>query len=169
MAFLQKVQYNLKDTTSPATVPNDPVAKLMYYLNCMCTVLRMNQNPDMDRLRQYKDYNMLTHTDRNVLINLCMILKPDVLLNKCIFQNDALCKDMTNRFYDIESVQNNFFVAGSVMIGGRKTQVTKVMTFKMSWLQSYWVTPMQQVIDRQARERQAMLQQPRRGAMCVIQ
>jgi len=169
MAFLHRVQHNLKDISSRVTVPNDPVAKLMYYLNCMCTVLRMNQNPDMDRLRRYEDYYTLTHTDRNVLINLCLLLKPDVLLNKCIFQNDALCKDMGNKFYDLESVQNNFFVAGSVMIGGRHTQVTKIMTFTMSWLQKNWTRPMQEVIDRQARERQAMLQQPRRGAMCVIQ
>jgi len=169
MAFLQRVQHNLKATSQSVTVPDDPVARLMYYLDCMCVVLRMNDNPDIQRLRQFQRYYTLSHMDRNVLVNLCMVLKPDELLNKCIFQNDALCQGSANKFYDFETVRNNLLVAGSVMIGGRNTQVTKIMTFKMSWLQNNWIRPMQEVMDRQVRERQAMMQQPRRGAMCVIQ
>ncbi|KAH3770170.1 hypothetical protein DPMN_171453 [Dreissena polymorpha] len=49
-----------------------------------------------------------------------------------------MCGDSSNEFYEIEAVRSNLLVAGSVVIGGRSRRVTKIMTFKMSWLKNNW-------------------------------
>ncbi|XP_052817500.1 uncharacterized protein LOC128243656 [Mya arenaria] len=168
MAYMRRVEYGLKDTSRSVTVPADPAAKLMYYLDSMCTVLKLDDNSDINELRQFRNYSYLTHSDRNVLMHLCLLLKPDILLNKCIFQNDALCGNMANKFYDLEAVRNNLLVAGSVVIGGRTRQVTKIMTFKMSWLQANWSSPMQVLAARQEQERLQILRRQQTGQSCAI-
>jgi hypothetical protein len=168
MAFFNRTEVGLKDISTRATVPNDPKAKLMYYLNCMCTVLKLDDDDDINRLRRYNNYYTLNRTDTSVLLHLCILLKPDVLLNKCIFQNDRLCGDMGNKFYDLETVRNSLLVAGSVMIGGRQKRVTKIMTFKMTWLRANWVNPMQVLLQRQRQERAAVLRQQQTSNACVI-
>lgn len=165
MAFFGRTKYNLKDTTEKATIPNNPTAKLMYYLDCMCTVLKYDDEPTMNRLRRYQNY-FLTRQERDLLIQLCIVLKPDVLLNKCIFQEDALCGDMGNKFYDLEQVRNNLLIAGSVMIGGQNRRVTKIMTFKMDWLRRNWQEPIQELLARQRQERMEMMRV--QTAACVI-
>ena len=168
MAFFNRTEVGLKDTTQRVTVPADPRAKLMYYLDCMCTVLKLDDDDDINRLRRFNNYYTLTRTDTNVLLHLCILLKPDVLLNKCIFQNDRLCGGMGNKFYDLETVRNNLLVAGSIMIGGRQKQVTKIMTFTMPWLRYYWTNPMQVLIERQRQERAAALRRQQTSNTCII-
>jgi flagellar motility protein MotE (MotC chaperone) len=79
-------------------------------------------------------------------------LKPEVLLNKCIFQDDNLCGDSSNEFFELEEVRNNLLVAGSIMIGGQQKRVSKIMAFKMSWLQQNWIDPIKTLLEKQERE-----------------
>ena len=41
-AILGKKEYGVKKTGVSVTVPNNPVAKLMYYLNCICNVINLD-------------------------------------------------------------------------------------------------------------------------------
>jgi hypothetical protein len=168
MAFFNRTQVGLKDITRTVTIPGDPKAKLMYYLDCMCTVLELDDDDDINRLRDYNNYSTLTRTDTSVLLHLCILLKPDELMNKCIFQNDSLCGDLGNKFYDLETVRNSLLVAGSVLIGGQQKRVTKIMTFKMTWLRTYWSNPIQVLIERQRQEREVAIRQQQRSESCVI-
>ena len=165
MAFFGRTNYNLKPTSVSATVPNNPTAKLMYYLKCMCTVLKYDDEPTVNRLCRYQNY-FITRQERDLLIQLCILLKPDVLLNKCIFQEDALCGDSSNKFYDLEQVRNSLMIAGSVMIGGQNRRVTKIMTFKMSWVRTNWQEPIQELLERQRQERLEMMRV--QTAACAI-
>lgn len=168
MAFFNRTQVGLRETSQSANVPNDPKAKLMYYLNSVCSVLKLDDDPDINRLRRYENYYMLSYSDVSVLISLCLLLKPDVLLNKCIFQNDALCGDSQNKFYSLETVRHNLLVAGSVMIGGQNKQVTNIMTFKMSWLRNNWANPIQILIERQRQEREERQRRIQSSESCVL-
>jgi flagellar motility protein MotE (MotC chaperone) len=38
------------------------------------------------------------------------------------------------------------------MIGGKQKRVSKIMAFKMSWLQQNWIDPMKILLERQKRE-----------------
>ncbi|KAL4235239.1 hypothetical protein ACF0H5_006877 [Mactra antiquata] len=82
--------------------------------------------------------------------------------------NDALCGDRGNKFYDIEDVSRNLMVAGSIMIGGQQKRVTKIMTFKMSWLKTNWQDPLTTLISQQQREREAIQRRQQTSGACII-
>ncbi|XP_052819021.1 uncharacterized protein LOC128244918 [Mya arenaria] len=171
MAMMGRTSVGLRATGTTCRVPNHPKAKLMYYLNCMCTVLKMeDEDADISRLRRYNNYASLSSADTDLLVLICLALKPDVLLNKCIFQSDAMCKDSGNEFYDLEAVRDSLLVAGSVIVGGRTKRVSKIMTFKMSWLNDNWVNPMKALIQEQENKRVASAARRRReeSSGCAI-
>ena len=152
--FHNSTEIGLRKTGVKVNVANDPKAKLMYYLDCICTVLKLDDQPEINRLRQYANYNSLSQSDTNLLVNICLLLKPDILLNKCIFQEDSLCGEFSNEFFNLETVSKNLLVADSVMIGGHQKKVTKIMAFKRSWLQTNWTNPMRILQERRDREQE---------------
>ena len=73
----------LRDISMKTEIPNNSLARLMYYLDCVCIVL-MYENSEIKRLRDYRNY-VLTEIQIDRLVSLCYHLSPDVLLNKVIF------------------------------------------------------------------------------------
>jgi hypothetical protein len=161
-----KVQ--LKATGTSVTIPDSPKAKLMYYLNSVCGLLELDSSDsaDIQELRNYNRYWALTEEQTLQLLVFCSLLSPDVLLNKIIFQNDGMCGNSSNEFYDIGLISNRMVVSESIVIGGQSRSVKKIMTFKMSWLRQNYIEPMQalssQLQTRQAQQRRA------RDDSCVI-
>ena len=62
-----------------------------------------------------------------------------------------MCGDSTNEFYEISAVRNNLVVSDSIIIGGQRRAVSKIMVFKQQWLVSNWVDPMKHFAPRLAR------------------
>ncbi|KAL3863095.1 hypothetical protein ACJMK2_004871 [Sinanodonta woodiana] len=145
MAFLHRTELGVRDIGQSADVPNDPRAKLMYYLSCMTTVLDLNDHPNLYRLTNYNAYS-LSEDDTARLIILCLLLSPEILLNKCIFQDDEMCGDSENKFYEISAVSNQLLLTNSILIGGQQRAVHKIMTFKMSWLEQHWSEPIKALL-----------------------
>lgn len=50
-----KVNFNVRKTSVNVTVPNSPVARLMYYLNSTCSLLQLDtsDSPNLQRLTLY--------------------------------------------------------------------------------------------------------------------
>ena len=90
-----RTQIGLKPTSHSVTVPNDNKAKLMYYLNCTCSVLQLD-DPRINRLTQYNNYR-LGGDETDALVALCYLLSPDVLLDKCIFHSEEMCGNSSNK------------------------------------------------------------------------
>ena len=91
-----RTQLQLKDTTNRVTVPENNRARLMFYLNCLCVVLKLD-DPQINRLTQYNNYH-LSDEQTDALIALCCLLSHDVLLDKYIFHTEQLCGDLTNKY-----------------------------------------------------------------------
>lgn len=88
MAFaIGNVRMEVQDKTRVVTVPNHPVAKLMYYLDCVCDALQIDRSDseDIEELRNYQNYQYLSEQQRTELMVLCTMLSPDVLLDKVFF------------------------------------------------------------------------------------
>lgn len=104
-----RVNFNVRNITVDVTVPNTPVARLMYYLNCLCSLLQLDtsDSPNIHRLTQYSLHWALTPAQKRELAVLCLILSPDELLNKCIFIDNNLKR--LNEFYEISAVQDQLF------------------------------------------------------------
>ena len=52
-----------------------------------------------------------------------------------------MCGDSGNQFYNLEVARTQLAVAGSIMIGGQRKQVQRIMTFKMGWINRNWANP----------------------------
>ena len=135
-------ELGVQRTTQSVTVPSNPTAKLMYYLDCICCVLPIDENGALSRLRNYSNYYYLSRTEKEELLALCILLRPDILLDKCIFLAPELCIQHNNEFYNINSVNKVLAVSDSLIIGGERKQVLKIMTFKEVWLKKNYLDPL---------------------------
>ena len=153
MAVFMRERIGMERTGQTVTIPNNARAKLMYYLDCVSTVLQLN-NPNMQRMCNYKQYNRLSDSEETQLLYLAVHLSPDELMGKVFFNSDALCGDSSNEFYELSQVRNTFAVSNSVIIGGEQTRVAKIMTFKMCWMTKYYIEPIK-YLDQRRREREA--------------
>jgi hypothetical protein len=85
---------------------------------------------------------------QKVLLGLCYTFSPDELDDKVFFHSDALCGDRTNEFYEISQVRHQLLSAESIVITGQRREVNKIMTYKMQWLETYYLIPMRGLIQK---------------------
>lgn len=176
MAFaIGNVRMEVQDKTRVVTVPNHPVAKLMYYLDCVCDALQIDRSvsEDIEELRNYQNYQYLSEQQRTELMVLCTMLSPDVLLDKVFFQNDEMCGELGNKFYEIGMISNKILVSSSIVIGGQTRNIKCIMAFQMSWLRNNYVEPMQtmarQLEEAEENQRKRESQARKRNkSSCVI-
>ena len=163
MSFLERQQTQIKDTTVKASVPNNDVAKVMYYLNCACSCINYNDN-DIAQYRNYANWASLSDEEDRLVFYLALVLNPDILIEKVFFPSDELCRDMSNRFYEINQVRHQFAIVPSTIVAGRTCNVSKIMTYKQAWMRNNYFEPMFRL---QQRFRPAGGQQ-QSSSLCVI-
>ncbi len=152
MAALVRERVGIKDTTRAATIPGNPKAKLMYYLNAVASVINLN-NPNLNRLRNYQNYYSLDDAETDALLALVLLFSPDELLNKVFFHSED-CGRFTNQFFELSAVSNMVAVADNIVIGGERKRVAKIMFFERSWMEYYYLTPIRSFqgrLERMAR------------------
>jgi len=59
-AFLQQTEFEIERTGVTASVPNNDVARLMYYMKCVCTAIDCNQDPEIQRFTNYHNWSYLS-------------------------------------------------------------------------------------------------------------
>lgn len=64
---LQHNQLGVKDVSRNVNIPTNDVARLMYYLNCVCFTIDYNDN-DIGRFCQYNNWSQLANEDIRVVI-----------------------------------------------------------------------------------------------------
>ena len=122
------------------SVPNDNVAKLMYYLSCVDIVINYNE---IDRLTDYQNYDLLTKDDMVELFKLVLLFNPKIFIDAGIFIIDEslLPYDLDNQFYKITDERIGIYVNDEIMIGGRNVKVLKVMACNEDWLVRNYYRP----------------------------
>ena len=140
MATLIGERVGIKKTGSTVTVPENPTAKLMYYLNCVAHLIQLN-NPNLSRLRNFKSYYLLTDEEIDALLTLVLLFSPDELIGKIIFHSED-CGGSSNQFFELSSVTHMLAVSDSVLIGGERKRVANIMFFKRCWLQDNYISPL---------------------------
>lgn len=150
-AVLGRTEVGVRETGTTVTVPNNPKARLMYYLSCISSVLDLKDTANIQRLGDYKTYYNLTESDTDSLVTLCILLSPDELIGKVIFQDDRMCGSSSNKFFEISAVSNRLLVTDSILVGGQSRAVSKIMVFRRDWISRYWVEPMKTFAPRLAR------------------
>lgn len=140
-------QVRLRNTTTgTAIVPNVPIAKLMYYLNCICTCIEADdEDYSIGRLRDYKNYFRLSKEEEAKLVVLCLALSPDNLIGKILFQTEYLESGYSADFFELSAVSTKLVVAESLLIGGQQKKVLNIMMFTRSWIEDSYHNPMRSI------------------------
>jgi hypothetical protein len=164
---------NYKPTGRTVTVPDNDIARCMYYLNCVCRTIEYDDD-DMDRYIDYENYDELSGNEQRYVFILCRALSPDEFEDKVFFENDALCGPRSsNEFYEISEVRHQLMAVHSIIIAGQRRDVKKIMTYKQSWMQYFYHGPMQRLayeLELQRRRQLAgqILRQQIQSEACTI-
>ena len=128
------------------SVPNNDVAKLMYYLSCVDTVINYN---GIDKLSDYQNYNSLTKDDLVELFKLVLIFNPKIFVDAGIFiiDDELLPYDLDNQFYQITDERIGLYINDQIAIGGRTVKVLKVMVCDENWLLRNYFTPWKNIFE----------------------
>ncbi|KAK3584337.1 hypothetical protein CHS0354_017507 [Potamilus streckersoni] len=154
MSKRTKHQLDIENAGYECAVPNHPKARLMYYLNCMCSLLELQDaDPEVNRLMVYHKYASLTEEDTNTLIELCYMFSPYVLKDRCIFQNDRLTRGAPNRFLKVSEAPSYLKVKKSVNIGSGHDRrlVRNIMVYQEGWIKENWSVPLDTLLGKRRR------------------
>ena len=146
MAAFVGERVRIRDTTVNASVPQNPKAKLMYYLKCVASVIQLD-DPALSRLQNYQSYYSLSEEETDALLALVILLSPDELIGKVFFPSED-CGGRTNQFLELSAVSHMLAVANNIVIGGERKRVGKIMFFQRSWMETYYLTPIRSFQDR---------------------
>jgi hypothetical protein len=123
-------------------VAENDVAKLMYYLNCVCRTVNCSDDREISRFTDYHNWASLSIDDQKALLVICYTISPDVLEDKVFFQSETLCRGAPNRLYEISQVRHQIVAVSNIIIAGRNRQVNKIMAYTMPWMHYCYIQPM---------------------------
>ena len=134
-------------TTTKAVVPQNDIAKLMYYLNCVATVLQYDINY---RFRDYRNYFNLTQKEKDAVVVIALLFNPEILIDCKVFILDPtlLVGEFDNEFYKITDENIGIHVNEEVMIGGRQVRVLKIMACNENWIRKNYLDPIENINNR---------------------
>ena len=143
-ASLDYNRVKIIDISTNATVPNNDLAYLMYYLKCVFTVLKCNQ---FSNLTNYNNFANLSDSDINQLMKLIKLFNPELMIKIKVFVlNEEL--DRSNRFFKITNESMNFHANQEIVIGGIVTNFAEIMVYRSKWLIDVYYSPLNRLIKR---------------------
>ena len=126
------------------TVPNDNYARLMYYLDCVLTVIEYDRS---NKLTDYQHYYNLNNAEKKAVIQLALLLNPKLFIDSSIFivSQDLLPDSSGNKFYKITDERVGVHVTQNILIGGRTVKVLNIMACNSAWLERNYFTPLERI------------------------
>jgi hypothetical protein len=133
---------DIKNTGSTVYVPNNNLAKLMYYIKCATSVIQYDLD---DRIINYKNYKLLSAEEEKLVVDLAKILEPDFLIQYNIFlvgDNYLTAEAADNEFFEVTNNQFGLHVSSEIMVAGVARKVNKIMVCRKCWIQENYYDPM---------------------------
>ena len=127
---LASKKFTFKDTSRRVFVPRNPVAQLMYYLDCVSGVINTN------RLNGYTDYSLYNSIPDNKIheiVALAKLFNPEAMIKLRLFLIEDYL-DMGNRFIEITDETIGVHANQEVAIGGIIVRIRKIMICTKDWL-----------------------------------
>ena len=142
--------YNsLKVETTGRTVyvPDNDLARLMYYLDCVLAVIQYDEN---SRLTDYENYFRLTKEEENAVYALAALFQPKIFIDAGVFlpKPNLVPYGKSNQFYKITDDRIGIHVNQEIVIGGRVVRVLEVMAFTQEWLNRNYIEPLENITYR---------------------
>jgi len=140
-----EIEFGVRDTTVRVVVPNDDIARLMYYLHCIDTCLKI---ASLDyALTDYRNYRRLSPQGRRLVVEWAMLLNPRELLDKVIFLDDeqVMTATLANAICEITVACRLISIRSTAIIAGGVQEISKVMFFRSKWLENYYIEPLERI------------------------
>jgi hypothetical protein len=139
--------FGMKNTTvrmfgEKVIVPDNAIAKLMYYLNCIGVVIDYQDSV----LTDFQNYDELSGEQLLAVYQLAKLLNPSIFIQYKIFMLDqSLLINADNQFYEITNEFVGLHATREIMIGGKSVKVLKLMACNSRWLNNYYYRPIQEI------------------------
>lgn len=132
-------------------VPDNPLAKLMYYLECVFKVI---ESDGEKRYTNYNNYYLLTILEKTTILKLVSKYNPKIMseLNLFKIEPDFVPIDKENEFYDISDEIFKGKINSEVIIEEVPYKVLKVMVCKQSWIDKYYEEPIKDYEEYEKKE-----------------
>lgn len=142
MATASMLSMTVAETGVLVTVPDNDVARLMYYLNCVTVSLGLDILED--DLVDYKNYRWLSNARIELVFKSALFFSPNEFIDKLIFRDDdeIVTRTSTNEFCEVSVACDIVSIQRNVVIAGQVQNVTKVMFFRSVWLETYYTLPL---------------------------
>ncbi len=136
----------IKENTIKIKVPDNNFAKLMYYLQCVFTVIKCN---GFSRYTNFENYEEVSCSLEgfNKVLELAEIFNPSVMMRAKAFVINENLGIMNNRFFEITDERLNFHASKEIVIGGIRTRVLKVMFMTSKWLINNYYLPFKKLTE----------------------
>ena len=140
---LASKRFTVKDITIRVFIPDNPKAKLMYYLSCISNVLNTNK---LNRYTNYSQYYFIPDSEIPDIVALATIFSPEIMIKSGIFLIDEYI-DLGNRFLEITGETMGIHANQEMVIGGIVVRVLKIMLCKKIWLKNYYFEPIVDILN----------------------
>lgn len=138
----QRRQVNVRPFGTNVTIPDDPSAKLMYYLHSVCVVVPALES-NIGYLLDYERYWTLSSSAKQELLKWCVACSPDVFMNKVFFGHEDM--ENSNIFVELNQLDTNVLAAEEIVIAGVEVKVVKIMLCKRDWLVRNYFNPIMEL------------------------
>ena len=138
----------VENVTIKTSVANNDLAKLMYYLACVFSVVQYDES---NKLADYENYNQLSEEEKKLVYTLSILFNPKIFISAGAFvvKPELLPSHKSNAFFKITDERIGVHISNEIMIGGRVLKVLKIMVCKMNWLNKYYYSPLNNIIPKQ--------------------
>ena len=123
-------KFTVRDTTREIIIPGNPVGQLMYYLNCVSSVIATNI---LNVYTNYSQYFYFPESKIPDLIALAKLLNPGIMIKSRLFFIEDYV-ELGNRFLEITNETVGIHANEEVAIGGIIVRVRKIMVCTNDWL-----------------------------------
>ena len=123
-----------------SSVPNNPYAKLMYYLSCVESVLN---ELNLGYLTNYNNYASLDSDEKKLVQSLAIIFNPNIFIQNNVFiqiPDDSMLNSI--EFVKLNDKGLQYINITNVIEAGEyKCTVTKAMLAKQHWFKQFYYEP----------------------------
>ena len=143
--YISQDKFKIEEIGKDVTVANNDYAKLMYYLSCVDSVINYG---GMNMLIYYKNYHLLSSTQKEIILKLCRELNPRIFIDAGIFILDEkiLPDKYNNQFYKITDEKVGVKLNQEIVIGGKSVKILKIMVCNSNWIKKNYITPIKNIL-----------------------
>ncbi|PAA63995.1 hypothetical protein BOX15_Mlig013201g1 [Macrostomum lignano] len=157
LARFENQRLRIENSGTTVDLPNDNVARLMYYLHCISCLL---DDCVPANLTNYRLYRSLTQRERLMVIGLALELTPDKV--PLFIPVSRLPEDKSNMFLKFSSLSETLTAlgiqsGGAAMMAlqrqvGSSQKLIEVMAYTQGWLNRNYLNPLMEIRSEMQRE-----------------